>query len=105
MIATADAAYAVSGSAGSGWVLETDGRAIFLADTLAALPADQLYELWLIGPDGAPEAVGTFTDTTGVALVTLERELGSATTFAVTVETSRVSAPTTEPVLVASLDG
>jgi anti-sigma-K factor RskA len=104
-IAGADAAYAVSGSAGSGWVLETDGRAIFLADTLAALPADQLYELWLIGPDGAPEAVGTVTDTTGVALVTLERELGSATTFAVTVETSRVSAPTTEPVLVASLDG
>ena len=104
-VASADAAYAVSGSAGSGWVLETDGQAIFLADSLADLPADQLYELWLIGPDGGPVAVGTLTDTEGVALVELEHDLGAATTFAVTVEAERVDAPTSDPVLVATLEG
>jgi anti-sigma-K factor RskA len=104
-VATADVAYAVSGSAGSGWVLETDGRAIFLADSLADLPADRIYELWLIGPDGDPVDVGTVASTDGLTLVDLERELGPATTFAVTIEAERVSAPTTEPVLVAALEG
>lgn len=104
-MASADAAYAVTGSAGSGWVLETDGQAIFLADALADLPADQLYELWLIGPEGEPVAVGTLTDTDGVAIATLERDLGSATTFAVTVEAERVEAPTSEPVLIGALEG
>jgi anti-sigma-K factor RskA len=104
-VATADTAYAVAGDAGSGWVLESGSTAIFLADALADLPPDRLYELWLIGPDGAPVAVGTLTDTDGVALVTLERELGEATTFAVTVEAERVEAPTSDPVLVASLEG
>jgi anti-sigma-K factor RskA len=104
-VATADAAYAVTGSAGSGWVLETGGQAIFLADALADLPADQLYELWLIGPEGQPVAVGTLTDPDGLAMATLERDLGSATTFAVTVEAERVESPTSDPVLVASLEG
>jgi anti-sigma-K factor RskA len=104
-VASADAAYAVSGTAGSGWVLETDGQAIFLADSLADLPADQLYELWLIGPDGGPVAVGTLTDTDGVALVELEQDLSAATTFAVTVEAERVDAPTSDPVMVATLEG
>jgi len=103
MVASADAAHAVTGSAGSGWVLETDGQAIFLADELAALPSDQLYELWLIGPEGAPVAVGTLTDTDGVAFVELEQALGTATTFAVTVEPHRVDAPTSDPVLVAAI--
>jgi len=104
-VASADAAYAVTGSAGSGWVLETDGRAIFLADSLASLPADRIYELWLIGPDGTPIDVGTLASTEGVAIVELERELGPATVFAVTIEEERVSSPTSEPVLVASLEG
>ena len=103
-VATADAAYAVAGSAGSGWVLETDGRAIFLADSLAALPADRIYELWLIGPDGDPVDVGTVASTESLTLVELERELGPATTFAVTIEAERVSSPTSEPVLVATLE-
>lgn len=104
-VASADAAYAVTGSAGSGWVLETDGRAIFLADSLAALPADRIYELWLIGPDGDPVDVGTLASAEGLTLVELERELGPATTFAVTIEAERVSSPTSEPVLVATLEG
>jgi anti-sigma-K factor RskA len=104
-IAAADAAYPASGSAGRGWLLESDGRALFLADTLADLPAGRLYALWLIGPDGAPQAVGTLEETDRLAVVTLGRGLESATTFAVTVEAGPVAAPSGEPVLVASLDG
>lgn len=104
-VASADAAYAVTGSAGSGWVLETEGRAIFLAESLAELPADRIYELWLIGPDGAPVDVGTLTAIEGLTFVELERELGPASVFAVTVEAERVRAPTTEPVMLATLGG
>ena len=99
-VASADTAYAVSGSAGSGWVIESDGQAIFLAESLAELPADQIYELWLIGPDDAPVAVGTIPEGDDVAVVTLERPLDDATTFAVTVESERVSTPRrSDPVL------
>jgi anti-sigma-K factor RskA len=89
-VATADAAFAVAGSAGSGWVLETDGRAVFIADALAVLPEGRLYELWLIGPDGVPAAAGTVADTDGVTVVELEDSL---------------EAPTSEPVLLATLEG
>lgn len=104
-VAAADAAYAVSGSAGSGWVLESDGRAIFLADRLAALPADRIYELWLIDAGGAPVAVGVLDEVEEPTIVTLERALGGASAFAVTVESERVEAPTSEPVLVGTLGG
>ncbi len=50
-------------------------------------------------------AVGTLEDSAGLALVTLEQEIGASTVFAVTIETERVEAPTSEPVLVASLEG
>jgi anti-sigma-K factor RskA len=103
-IASADAIHAASGSAGTGWVIESGDQAMFLASDLAALPAGSLYELWLIGPEGAPIAVGTLTDTKGVVLVTLDRSLSGSITFAVTVEASRVEAPTSDPVLVAALD-
>lgn len=103
-VASADAAYAVTGSAGSGWVLESEGEAIFLAESLAELPADQIYELWLIGDDEVPVAVGTIPDPEGVAVVTLEQPLEGATVFAVTVEAERVDAPTSDPVLVATLE-
>jgi anti-sigma-K factor RskA len=104
-IASADAVYQVTGSAGSGLLLDTGGDAIFVADGLADLPGGSLYELWLIGADGAPVAVGTVSDTNGVAVVTLERPLGDATAFAITVESSRVDAPTTDPVLTATIEG
>lgn len=102
-LAAADATYRVEGSAGSGWLIETDDRAIFVAADLAALPADRIYELWLIDADGSPVAVGTLDRPNDIAAVTLERVLGEATAFAVTVERERVDAPTSEPVLVASL--
>ena len=102
-VASADAIYAAHGTAGTGWVIESGEQAMFMAEDLLDLPADQLYELWLIDGDNAPVAVGTLTEAEGLALVTLERDLGSATSFAITVESERVDAPTSEPVLVATL--
>lgn len=105
VIAGAEAAYPVSGSAGRGWLLESDGRASFLADALADLPSGRLYALWLIGPDGAPVPVGTLDATDRLALVPLDRGLESSTSFAVTIEAGPVAAPTSDPVLVASIGG
>ena len=103
-VASADAIYEASGSAGSGWVIEAGDRAMFMAEDLADLPPDRLYEFWLIDADGNAVAAGTLTDTDGVAIATLERDLEEATTFAVTVETERVDQSVNDPVLVAALD-
>ncbi|MGI8999385.1 MAG: anti-sigma factor [Candidatus Limnocylindria bacterium] len=103
VVASADAAFVAEGDAGRGWVIENGDQAMFVADGLADLAAGQLYELWLIDGDGNAVAAGTLTDTDGVALVELERNLGDATTFAVTVETERVEQSFNEPVMVAAL--
>ena len=103
-VAAADSIHAASGPAGSGWVIESGGQAMFMASDLQALSGDELYELWLIDADGTAVAAGVLTDTDGLALVTLERPLEGATTFAVTVEAERVDAPTSEPVMVGALD-
>jgi len=102
-VASADAIYAASGTAGSGWVIESGEAAMFMAEDLADLPPDRLYEFWLIDADGNAVAAGTLSDTDGVALVTLERALEDATTFAVTVETERVDQSVNEPVMVAAI--
>ena len=49
-------------------------------------------------------AVGTIADPEGVAVVTLEQPLEGAVVFAVTVEAERVDAPTSDPVLLATLE-
>jgi anti-sigma-K factor RskA len=102
-IAAADAAFPVSGSGGTGWILQTADRAVFLAEELAELPADRIYELWLIDPDGSPTAVGVIEQTAGLTIVELERSLDAATAFAVTIEAERVESPTSDPVLIAPL--
>jgi len=104
-IADGQTAFRVEGTAGRGYVVDTpgSGAALVVAD-LAALPADRIYELWLLDAAGAPVAVGTFTPSDGeLAVVELERDLAGFTTFAVTVEASRVDAPTSDPVMVAPL--
>ena len=103
-IASADSIHAASGAVGSGWVIESGDVAMFMATDLADLPDDQLYEFWLIDADGNAVAAGILTDPTGVALVTLERGLGDAVMFAVTVETERVEQSVNDPVMVAALD-
>ena len=107
-LAAGETAFRVDGSAGRGYVVETpgEGAALVVAD-LAALPADKIYELWLLDAAGTPVAVGTFRPSAGdeVAVVELERDLAGFATFAVTVEASRVDAPTNlDLVMVAPLE-
>ena len=104
-ISSGEAAFRVDGAAGRGYVVETpgSGAALVVAD-LATLPANRIYELWLLDAAGAPVAVGTFTPGgDAVAVVPLDRGLTGYATFAVTVEASRVTAPTGTPVMVGKL--
>lgn len=104
-VAAADVAHRVTGSAGSGWLLETHEEPVFLAEGLAALDEGRIYELWLIEPDGSALSVGVVDEAEGVVVAPLETQIGDATAFAVTVEEERVDAPTSDPVLVGTLEG
>jgi hypothetical protein len=97
-------AYSVTGSAGGGVLVTGDDGPVLVAD-LEPPGEGMLYALWLIGPDGAPVAVGTFDPDAGdpVAIVPLDRSLEGFETFAVTREAGPVEAPTSDPVLAASL--
>lgn len=105
-VAAAEATYAVTGPAGEGWILETEQGVLFVAADLEAPPPDHIYELWLLDRQGQPIPVGVLTDAgEGVlSTVRLDRDLGGAAAFAVTAERGRVERPTTDPVLVASLE-
>jgi hypothetical protein len=105
-IASGQTAFRVEGSGGSGYVVaDKNGGATFVAANLAPLRANQLYELWLIGSDNKPVAVGTFTPSNAVAVVPLERGISGFAVFAVTAESHRVAAPTSQPVMTANLGG
>ena len=103
-VASADAIHAASGSAGSGWVIESGDQAMFMAEDLADLPSGHLYEFWVIDAGGNAVAAGTLTDDDGVVLVPLERNLEGAALFAVTVEAERVDQSANDPVMVAAVD-
>jgi anti-sigma-K factor RskA len=103
-LSTGGPVVSVSGTAGGGVLVTGEDGPVFVG--LVEPPGEgMLYEMWLIGPDGVPVAVGTFEpdDDEGLAVVQLERPLEGFTTFAVTRERSRVDAPTAEPVLAASI--
>jgi len=95
-------AYSVTGVAGSGYVIDSDGPgATFVVAGLEELPAGEIYELWLLDAAGTPLAVGTIeVADPGLAVVALEQDLSGFAVFAVTVEAERVDAPTGEPVMV-----
>lgn len=104
-ISGGEVAFRVDGAAGRGYVVETpgSGAALVVAD-LASLPANRIYELWLLDAAGAPVAVGTFTPgAEPLAVVPIDRDLTGFATFAVTVEAGRVTAPTAAPVMVGKL--
>ena len=103
-LASADAVHPVSGEAGTGLLIEVGDTATFVAEDLAELPADRLYQFWLIDADGNPLPAGTLDETDGVPLVDLDRGLEGTTTFAVTLERTRVEAPTSAPILVRDLE-
>ena len=95
-IASGQAAFRVEGASGRGYVVDTagSGSTLVVAD-LSSLPADKLYELWLLDAQGTPVAVGTFRPSaTEPAVVHIEKDLTGYTTFAVTVESHRVATPT-----------
>ena len=91
---------------GRGTYLASTGTLVFTGSGLAGLPADKVYELWLMPADGsAPIPAGTFTpDSSGNAtLITQHFNHGAATGFAITIEKAGGSlAPTTPILLVGS---
>ncbi|MGH2392259.1 MAG: anti-sigma factor [Candidatus Limnocylindria bacterium] len=101
----ANPAYSVTGVAGSGYVIDSDGPgATFVVAGLEELPTGEIYELWLLDAAGTPLAVGTIeVADPGLAVVALEQDLSGFALFAVTVEAERVDAPTGEPVMVGSI--
>jgi len=98
-------AYSVTGVAGSGYVIDSDGPgATFVVAGLDELPSGDIYELWLLDAAGTPLAVGTIeVADPGLAVVALEQDLSGFALFAVTVEAERVDAPTGEPVMVGAI--
>jgi len=104
-IAGGGVAFRVDGPAGRGYVVDTPGTgAALVVAGITSLPADRIYELWLIDATGKAVAVGTFTPSdSAVAVVPVDRDLTGFAIFAVTVEHARVTAPTTKPVIAGEL--
>ena len=77
---------------GKAFYLRNRSGLVFVANNLAPLPPDKIYELWLIPPDGKPIAAGLFKpDARGNASVINPPELPAgveAKTFAVTLESA-----------------
>jgi hypothetical protein len=104
-IASGAVANVVEGSHGRGYVIDTQGEgSTFVVAGLTGLSGDQIYELWLLDAEGLPFDVGTFRPGgEALAVVDVEQDLSGFTTFAVTIETARVDAPTSTPVMVGAL--
>ena len=105
-IAAGEPAHPVEGSAGRGFVVDTAGAgSSFVVTDATTLESNQMYVLWLIGPDGTPVDVGAFQPGDGGAVVAVDQDLSGFDTFAVTVEAERVDAPTSDPVMVGTVQG
>ena len=103
-IAAGETTVAVTGTAGTGFLI--DAEQPVLVASVSAAPAGSLYEMWLIDAEGTPVAVGTFeAPEEGFQVVELEQPLADFATFAITVESERVEAPTGDPVMLAPLSG
>ena len=82
------------------------GHILLLANNLAPIPDDKVYELWLLpAGSGAPMPAGTFTiDSKGSAMMlhAMETEGVQARAFAITVEPVGGSRTPTTPIMMAS---
>lgn len=100
------AVHRVESPTATGFLVETDAGATLLLGSVAPLPDDKLYELWLIDADGSAFAAGTFRPAgEGIVVVELERGTAGFVAVAATVEAERVDQPTSEPVFVTQLQG
>jgi hypothetical protein len=78
--------------------------AVFFGSDLPDPGADRVYEIWMIEGKDAPVSGGCVTPQDGRILTYVDADLGDTDTMAVTVEASSCpGAPTTDPVLLASL--
>jgi anti-sigma-K factor RskA len=84
--------------------LAKSGTLVLLASNMPALPAEKIYELWLIPTSGAPIPAGTFRPNAEGSGSVVEPPLPpgvEAKTFAITVEPKEGSpAPTSQPIMV-----
>lgn len=81
----------------------TQGQGLFLASGLEAPPPGKVYELWLIGPDGAVPA-GLFSSSDGTVAHPMTGDMSATTHVGVTLEPAGGSPqPTTDPLLVMEL--
>jgi anti-sigma-K factor RskA len=104
VVARASSVAELSGDTGRGAVLRTPEGQIVFAAQLPPLAAGRVYQLWLIGADGAPASGGTFTvDERGFGQVAVAAgpEALAAGTFAVTDEPGPAgsSGPTSTPLI------
>jgi anti-sigma-K factor RskA len=88
---------------GKAYYLSSSGHLVFLANNLAPLPPNKVYELWLIPRTGAPIPAGLFQpDPRGTATV-VNPPLPTgieAKAFAITIEPAGGSpAPTSQPIM------
>jgi anti-sigma-K factor RskA len=106
-IASGAVANLVDGSHGRGYVIDTPGAgSTFVVAGVRGLSGNELYELWLLNAEGVPVDVGTFRPgDEPLVVVQVEEDLSGFTTFAVTVETARVEAPTSDVVMAGALGG
>jgi hypothetical protein len=84
------------------WVDPASGRAVLVSGNLAAAPAGQLYELWLIKGQ-TPVAVDVFQPTAGpggVLFFDMPGALSDYAAAAITIEPSKQPQPTSTPILV-----
>jgi hypothetical protein len=95
-----------AGGAGTLAVAYNPGRpgAVFFGSDLPDPGASHVYEIWMIHGKDAPISGGCVTPNDGQILTYVDADLGNTDVMAVTVESSTCPpAPTTDPVLTASL--
>ena len=105
-VAIADAAFAVAGQRRLG--AGSSSRATRPTSSRTASPSrrpDRSTSSGCSTPRATRRRSARSRDPDDLVVVPLEQDLDNATTFAVTVEPQRVEAPTSDPVLVASLEG
>ena len=93
---------ALQGAAAKVTDLKADRIAVVEFNGLPEPPPGKVYELWLITADGRADAAGVFVpDSSGHAVVVVDRSLDGYSVMGVTVEAgpSGVSSPTQQPAM------